>query len=170
MKLDFSYSFQLKVKLFFTIVVLVILDQTSKLFVLNNFEINQTQQIFSILSFTFVKNYGIAFSFFNNESLNISFWISILVFLICLILFLYLFTSVFKEKFSGIEYFALSLILAGGIGNFSDRIIYGYVIDFIDISFNPYIFNLADSYVTIGILIYIIKSLFLKKNESHKTS
>ena len=170
MKLDFSYSFQLKVKLFFTIVVLVILDQTSKLFVLNNFEINQTQQIFSILSFTFVKNYVISFSFFNNECLNISFWISILVFLICLILFLYLFTSVFKEKFSGIEYFALSLILAGGIGNFNDRIIYGFVIDFIDISFNPYIFNLADSYVTIGILIYIIKSLFLKKNESHKTS
>jgi signal peptidase II len=64
----------------------------------------------------------------------------------------------------------LSLILAGGIGNFNDRIIYGFVIDFIDISFNPYIFNLADSYVTIGILIYIIKSLFLKKNESHKTS
>ena len=77
-------------------------------------------------------------------------------------------TSIFKEQFSSIEYFALSLILAGGLGNFIDRITYGYVVDFIDISFNPYIFNLADTYVTIGILIYIFKSLFLnKKNESY---
>jgi signal peptidase II len=70
-----------------------------------------------------------------------------------------------------VEYFAFSLILAGGLGNFIDRVTYGFVIDFIDISFNPYIFNLADSYVTIGILIYIIKSLFFnKENESHKIS
>ena len=168
MKLDFSYSFQLKVKLFFLITLLVGLDQGFKLFILNNYEINQSKQICSFLSFTFVKNFGIAFSFFNNESINISLWISILVFLICFILSLYIFTSIFKEQFSPIEYFALSLILAGGLGNFIDRITYGYVVDFIDISFNPYIFNLADTYVTIGILIYIIKSLFLnKKNESY---
>ena len=168
MKLDFSYSFQLKVKLFLLITLLVGLDQGFKLFILNNFEINQSKQIFSFLSFTFVKNFGIAFSFFNNESIDISLWISILVFLICFILSLYIFTSIFKEQFSSIEYFALSLILAGGLGNFIDRITYGYVVDFIDISFNPYIFNLADTYVTIGILIYIFKSLFLnKKNESY---
>ena len=168
MKLDFSYSFQLKVKLFFLITLLVGLDQGFKLFILNNFEINQSKQIFSFLSFTFVKNFGIAFSFFNNESINISLWISILVFLICFILSLYIFTSIFKEQFSSLEYFALSLILAGGLGNFIDRITYGYVVDFIDISFNPYIFNLADTYVTIGILIYIFKSLLLnKKNESY---
>ena len=168
MKLDFSYSFQLKVKSFFLITLLVVLDQSFKLFILNNFEINQSKQIFSFLSFTFVKNFGIAFSFFNNESINISLWISILVFLICFILSLYIFTSIFKEQFSSIEYFAFSLILAGGLGNFIDRITYGYVVDFIDISFNPYIFNLADTYVTIGILIYIFKSLLLnKKNESY---
>lgn len=168
MKLDFSYSFQLKVKLFFLITLLVGLDQGFKLCILNNFEINQSKQIFSFLSFTFVKNFGIAFSFFNNESINISLWISILVFLICFILSLYIFTSIFKEQFSSIEYFALSLILAGGLGNFIDRITYGYVVDFIDISFNPYIFNLADTYVTIGIVVYIFKSLFLnKKNESY---
>ena len=160
MKLDFSYSFQLKVKLFFLITLLVGLDQGFKLFILNNFEINQSKQIFSFLSFTFVKNFGIAFSFFNNESINISLWISILVFLICFILSLYIFTSVFKEEFSSIEYFALSLILAGGLGNFIDRITYGYVVDFIDISFNPYIFNLADTYVTIGILIYIFGYIY----------
>ena len=82
---------------------------------------------------------------------------------VCFVLFLYIFTSVFKENFSTTEYFAFSLILAGGIGNFIDRITHGFVVDFIDISFNPYIFNLADSYVTIGILIYVFKSLIFYK-------
>ena len=170
-KLDFLYNYQLKLRLFFIIFFLVALDQISKFLIINNLETNQSENIFNLLSFTFVKNYGVAFSFLNNESFNMSGLIVLLVFLICIILFLYIFTSVFKEKFSVVEYFAFSLILAGGLGNFIDRVSYGFVIDFIDISFNPYIFNLADSYVTIGILIYIIKSLFFnKENESHKIS
>jgi len=52
------------------------------------------------------------------------------------------------------EKFALSLILAGAVGNLIDRVIYGYVIDFIDIHIEPYfywpVFNVADSAITIG--------------------
>ena len=107
-------------------------------------------------------------SFINLKFLKLkAILVSILVFVICFVLFLYIFTSAFKENFSTIEYFAFSLILAGGLGNLIDRIYYGFVVDFIDISFNPYIFNLADSYVTIGILIYVLKSLILFKNESN---
>jgi len=58
-------------------------------------------------------------------------------------------------------------ILSGGIGNLLDRLIYGYVIDFIDITFNPYVFNLADSYVTIGVLMYLIFSLKKVPNEDY---
>ena len=163
MRLDFLYNTRLKVKLFCLIFALILIDQVLKLFILNNYEINQSKQIFSVISFTFVKNYGVAFSFLNNESFNLSLWISILVLIICFVLFLYIFTSFFKENFSTTEYFAFSLILAGGLGNFIDRINYGFVVDFIDISFNPYIFNLADSYVTIGILIYVFKSLIFYK-------
>ena len=163
MRLDFLYNTRLKVKLFCLIFALILIDQVLKLFILNNYEINQSKQIFSVISFTFVKNYGVAFSFLNNESFNLSLWISILVLIICFVLFLYIFTSLFKENFSTTEYFAFSLILAGGLGNFIDRINYGFVVDFIDISFNPYIFNLADSYVTIGILIYVFKSLIFYK-------
>ncbi len=163
MRLDFLYNTRLKVKLFCLIFALILIDQVLKLFILNNYEINQSKQIFSIISFTFVKNYGVAFSFLNNESFNLSPWISILVLIICFVLFLHIFTSFFKENFSTTEYFAFSLILAGGLGNFIDRINHGFVVDFIDISFNPYIFNLADSYVTIGILIYVFKSLIFYK-------
>ena len=48
-----------------------------------------------------------------------------------------------------------------------DRLMYGYVIDFIDITFNPYVFNLADSYVTIGIIMYVIFSLKSKPYEKN---
>ena len=65
----------------------------------------------------------------------------------------------------------MAAILSGGIGNLIDRISYGYVVDFIDISFNPYVFNLADVYVTIGIIMYLLKSfLFANKDESNKVS
>ena len=92
MRLDFLYNTRLKVKLFCLIFALILIDQVLKLFILNNYEINQSKQIFSIISFTFVKNYGVAFSFLNNESFNLSLWISILVLIICFVLFLYIFT------------------------------------------------------------------------------
>ena len=75
MRLDFLYNTRLKVKLFCLIFALILIDQVLKLFILNNYEINQSKQIFSVVSFTFVKNYGLAFSFLNNESFNLSLWI-----------------------------------------------------------------------------------------------
>ena len=89
-KLDFLYNYQLKLRLFFIIFFLVALDQISKFLIINNLETNQSENIFNLLSFTFVKNYGVAFSFLNNESFNMSGWIALLVFLICIILFLYI--------------------------------------------------------------------------------
>ena len=72
-----------------------------------------------------------------------------------------------KETLLKNQLMSFSLILAGGFGNLLDRLMYGYVIDFIDITFNPYVFNLADSYVTIGLIMYVIFSLKSKPNENN---
>lgn len=147
------------------------MDQISKLLILNYLEVNQSIQIINLLNFTFIKNFGIAFSFLNNESLNASLILVTLVSIICIFLFINIFTSIFEKKISLIERFSMAAILSGGIGNLIDRISYGYVVDFIDISFNPYVFNLADVYVTIGITMYLLRSfLFANKDESNKVS
>ena len=138
--------------------MLVCIDFFSKNYVFNNFDLYQSVEILSFLKISFIKNYGIAFSLFNDSSLNLNMIFSLLVFMICSYLFYQIFfrPSVMESK-----------ILSGGIGNLLDRLIYGYVIDFIDITFNPYVFNLADSYVTIGVLMYLIFSLKKVPNEDY---
>ena len=131
-------------------------------------EPNESIVIFNLLNFTFVKNFGVAFSFLNKESFNLSLILSVLVLIICILLFLNIFTSIFEANLSSLQRFSMSLILCGGIGNLIDRVNLGYVIDFIDITFNPYVFNLADVYVTTGILLYLLTSLIFKdQNESN---
>jgi signal peptidase II len=65
--------------------------------------------------------------------------------------------------------FGLALILSGAIGNLVDRIIYGKVVDFLDFmigDFHWYIFNVADSAVTIGMTLFIYHSVILHKDDS----
>ena len=167
-RLGFIFNQKIKFFLLIGIISLVVLDQLSKVLISNNIEPNESIEIFSLLNFTFVKNFGLAFSFLNNESFNLSLILSFLVLIICIFLSLNIFTSFFEANLSLFQRFSMSLILSGGIGNLIDRVNLGYVIDFIDLSFNPYVFNLADVYVTSGILLYLLTSLkFEDQNESN---
>ena len=146
---------------------LISLDQLSKAWIYKNFEVFQSLEVFYFLNFTFVKNYGFAFSFLNDESLNLNALIGVLIFFICVYLAYLIFLKAHKETLLKNQLISFSLILAGGLGNLLDRLMYGYVIDFIDITFNPYVFNLADSYVTIGLIMYVIFSLKSKPYEKN---
>ena len=146
---------------------LISLDQLSKAWIYKNFEVFESIEVFYFLNFTFVKNYGFAFSFLNDESLNLNALIGVLIFFICVYLAYFIFLKAHKEILLKNQLMSFSLILAGGLGNLLDRLMYGYVIDFIDITFNPYVFNLADSYVTIGLIMYVIFSLKSKPNENN---
>ena len=146
---------------------LISLDQLSKVWIYKNFEVFQSLEVFYFLNFTFVKNYGFAFSFLNDESLNLNALIGVLIFFICVYLAYFIFLKANKETLLKNQLMSFSLILAGGLGNLLDRLMYGYVIDFIDITFNPYVFNLADSYVTIGLIMYVIFSLKSKPYEKN---
>ena len=146
--------------LFFLFLLLVSFDQLTKGLVINNLELYQSTSLLPFLNFTFVVNYGFAFGFLNNPSLNQL--VVSLVILSIIIYFLYLLIKTQDHIFR----FSLVLILSGALGNFSDRIFRGFVIDFIDIYISDYhwpAFNLADSWITIGFMILIFNILFLNK-------
>ena len=116
-------------------------------------------EIFSWLNLVYVENKGISFGILSK--LNISFYLGLVSFLISFYI-IYLLNKSKKLK----EKIALSLILGGAIGNGLDRVIREYVIDFIDISLNNYhwpAFNIADSSITVGGVVYFWLIIF-KKN------
>ena len=117
------------------VLVLFVLDQVSK-YLLAAKDI----ALFPFVSFTYAENTGAAFSLFQNQNFAL-----IIVSFIALIFILYYFK----------EYpLALSFILAGLLGNLSDRLLFGFVRDFISIGAFP-IFNVADSCNTIGIVLLL---------------
>ena len=146
--------------LFFLFLTLVILDQVTKALVINFFNLYDSVVLLPIVNLTFVVNYGFAFGLLNNPSLN-----QILVSLVILAIIVYFLYLLIKTQ-DKIFQLTLTLILAGALGNFIDRIFRGFVIDFIDIYIGKYhwpAFNIADSCITVGFVVLMINILFLNK-------
>ena len=146
--------------LFFLFLTLVILDQFTKALVINFFDLYDSVVLLPIVNLTFVVNYGFAFGLLNNPSLN-----QILVSLVILAIIIYFLYLLIKTQ-DKIFQLTLTLILAGALGNFIDRIFRGFVIDFIDIYIGKYhwpAFNIADSCITVGFVVLMINILFLNK-------
>ncbi len=151
MKLYFKY----KINYLLTISFFCILDQLSKIYI--NFNLNKLYNLdLFIFNIDFVRNYGAAFNLLSGSRFFLSF-ISVIS---AIILSYFIFISENKH----INKYGLSFILAGSIGNGIDRILKGYVIDFIKIKFIDFpVFNIADIVINIGVLILII-SHFRYKN------
>ena len=146
--------------LFFLFLTLVILDQFTKTLVINFFNLYDSVALLPMINLTFVVNYGFAFGLLNNPSLN-----QILVSLVILAIIVYFLYLLIKTQ-DKIFQLTLTLILAGALGNFIDRIFRGFVIDFIDIYIGKYhwpAFNIADSCITVGFVVLMINILFLNK-------
>ena len=144
--------------------LIFIIDRISKLYVINLSKLNSDIEIFSssFLNIIVVWNKGAAFGLFSfNEGdlYNIFSGFILLVIIIVLIL-------VFKSK--GIKRLSYLLVFGGAIGNFYDRIIYKAVPDFIDFhvgNFHWFVFNVADIFISIGVLCLILIELFYKNYE-----
>ena len=145
--------------------VLVSLDQLSKFFITSSLTEGSSIELLPILNLTLIFNSGIAFSLFDDNGVW-GRWV--LVGLVTLVL-LYLARILIKEKnLSSYESLALTLILCGGAGNLIDRIFIGHVVDFIHVFYQEYsfyVFNFADSYITIGVTLYLIYILFISEEK-----
>ncbi len=135
-------------------VVLAALDQLFKLLVVSNFEVGQSQPLIpGILNITYIRNEGVAFGLFAGMQ-----WLFVIltVVLLGLIIF-YMFK---KRPESRFFYFTVALIVGGGIGNLIDRIAYGYVVDYLSLSFFHPICNFADYCITVGVVLLAVYLLF----------
>ena len=147
------------------VIFLILSYQISKVFVVKNFSIGESLNILPIFDIFLILNTGIAFSLFDDGG-PASRWILVfLVFLVCL----YLLYIIATENLNKYESLSLLMILSGGMGNLLDRAFRGHVIDFIHIyyeTYSFYIFNLADTFITIGVMIYILNTVisYLNKN------
>ncbi|MBM3244854.1 MAG: signal peptidase II [Candidatus Omnitrophica bacterium] len=129
------------------VILILILDQSSKFLASKFLTLNSPIPVLGgIFNFTLVHNRGAAFGILRNQ---VPFFILTAGLAITLIL-LNLRNNKHKQPF--IYNFALGLILAGGLGNLIDRVIFGHVVDFIDFKIWP-VFNIADSAITIGAII-----------------
>lgn len=137
---------------FFAAASALILDRLTKYIIIKSLSEGQSIKIFpGIFHITLVLNNGIAFGLFKGGRI---FFAAVSFVIISLLLF-----YIWRNKLQGAPFnLALGLILGGAIGNFIDRIRFGYVVDFLDFRVWP-VFNAADSSITIGALILVLSIL-----------
>ena len=150
------------------ILVVFIFDRITKLYILKLAELEASVDIYinSYLNLFLIWNKGIAFGLFSIDGSIIYNSITILIGLIIVaILFMML-------RNNNIQRYFFALIAGGALGNFYDRIVYTAVPDFIDLHFHGFhwfVFNVADIFITIGVLCLILVELFfINKNINEK--
>ncbi len=138
-----------KVLIFF---LLIFFDLFTKSLVKKNLLINQSIEINSFFDLVYVQNYGVSFGMLSG---SVSHWFLIIFALLVVFLIIYL-IIISNKKLERIAYF---IIIIGAISNILDRTINTFVVDFISIHYSNYYwpaFNLADIYITIGIIMLIM--------------
>lgn len=116
---------------------------------------------------TLVHNKGVAFSMFSEAS-N---WINYVIFSLAMFICAYMLYYTFTNQFNPIQKVSASLVIGGAVGNIIDRCIHGYVIDFLFFHHNNFtwpVFNLADSFITIGAVIFIFEG-WIQQRKVHTT-
>ena len=143
---------QTKLYFLFLSICIVLIDQFTKYLIFNNKKLFINKD-FLLFKLDFVKNYGAAFNIFSGSRIFLS-----LISIIFSILLFYLILR--KNNLNKIDLYSYSFILGGTIGNGIDRIIKGYVIDFINLNIiNFPVFNIADISINIG-FIFLVYNIF----------
>ena len=144
------------------VVVLILLDQGTKLWALASLKpIHNMTLVEGFMDLTFVENRGVAFGMFSGQR-----WFILLLTGIIAAGLIWFYVTMPKKK----EYFplrvSLVLVLSGAIGNIIDRLFRGYVVDFFEFTFFEWpVFNVADIYVVVGVILLALMIIFVVKDE-----
>ena len=154
-------------KILFVSVLLVFADQISKIMISMNMTLYESIPVITnFFNITYVTNDGMAFG------INFPFGIyifSTISFIFTIFLFWYLWTI---KDFGIVIRTGVALIIAGAVGNLIDRIFLGEVVDFLDFmikDYHWYVFNFADSYVTVGMGFILYDSFFIEPKKENKS-
>ena len=147
----------------FIVILIFLFDKISKIKIIKHQEDNSVIYINDFINFDLVWNIGIGFGLLSSDS-NLIY--NSITLIICLVIF-FLVYLIIQSKL--IDKILFSLILGGALGNFYDRLTYKAVPDFIDIhydTFHWFTFNIADIFISLSIVLLIIKDLFLKNEKN----
>ena len=146
------------------VLLIFLLDRISKLYVihLDGTQLNSEITISKFINIQLIWNEGVAFGLF---AFNDKFFYNLITGFIIVIILILIFSI---RKTNGIEKYSFLIILAGALGNVFDRFFYSAVPDFIDIhyqNFHWFIFNVADIFITIGVVLLMYTELILKNKK-----
>ena len=143
------------------ILIIFFLDRYSKIQVIQNFS-DSIVYINEVLNFNLTWNTGIGFGLLSSSS---ALFYNLISGFIAAVIILLIIIGVNSDKIDKITF---SLIIGGALGNFCDRMIFNAVPDFIDLHYNTFhwfTFNVADIFISFGIILYLLKSFFMGKKK-----
>ena len=154
-------------------IVFLGLDLVSKIWVRINIPLYETSQLLkNFLDLTHVQNRGISFSFLADYSDSIRIPLLVGVSLIATIAMLY-YQSRYWEELDFYTRAGLACVIPGAAGNLIDRVVYGYVTDFFHFRWYEtsfFVNNIADCFISVGVIFFIIPLFFNKKNNASSES
>tara|TARA_B100000900_G_scaffold249839_2_gene212735 strand:+ start:508 stop:1020 length:513 start_codon:yes stop_codon:yes gene_type:complete len=159
-----------KKKIFFLnfifVLIIFFLDRISKIYVVKQFNKNLDNTLYEskFLNIHLIWNEGIAFGLFSFDDKSLYNVLTMIIILVST------FILYFSIKNKGLQRYALLSIFAGSLGNIYDRIFYNAVPDYIDFhveEFHWFIFNIADIFITLGVIIMILTEFF-SNNDNYK--
>lgn len=148
------------------VTLIILIDQISKYWVVNNIGVTDSITIIpKLIDFVYVKNTGAAFSFLSDKTYGV--WILSgisIIFCVCVVLFM-----IKSKPKNRLLMVSLALMLSGAVGNVIDRILRGFVVDFIETTFIKFpVFNIADIAITLGAFLVILYILFFDKAKTNE--
>ncbi len=143
--------------------LVIVLDQFSKHLINSSMQLRESIEILPFFNLTLLHNTGAAFSFLANAGGWQRWFFTLIALAVSAVIVVWLKRLPAADKWQAA---ALSLILGGALGNVIDRVRFGYVVDFLDVYYQPWhwpTFNIADSAITVGVAILVI--VILRENK-----